>query len=421
MAQFFQMIVVIFSIRLVEDTYSQLVLILVIGIHISDILFALSFLYKFKYSDDDSLHSKDGSMDSDLPMSQLAELFNVNHFIVSQTNPHAALLSSLSLSALNSVWSAPILALAAGAVAFLKDQIRAWLNNCLTLITTTSMIPRSAITRGFTQVLLQEYEGRYNCDVTIFPWRDHSSVLRAFRIFIENPSRDDVLAMISASERNTWSYIPQIKGHCAIEVCLEHCVQHLRASVAKLHESGIYSRWGAQQRHHRDIRANHVMQKRPPSSSSLHGDAQVCDKHSAGSLFSNTAARSIYSASSALLHRQYYDHEREMTKREHSRAGRVPSFFTSPSQTDLEVSVESSVSDLDKGSSTANIKIERTFDSDISDKFRESTGACHMDDDSWRTNEVYAKSLDNRIPLQTCTYSYIFQACNPLPVLANSF
>ena len=110
-----------------------------------------------------------------------------------------------------------------------------------------------------------------------------------------------------------------------------------------------------------------------------------------------------------------------MTKREHSRAGRVPSFFTSPSQTDLEVSVESSVSDLDKGSSTANIKIERTFDSDISDKFRESTGACHMDDDSWRTNEVYAKSLDNRITLQTCTYSYIFQACNPLPVLANSF
>ena len=46
---------------------------------------------------------QDGSMDSDLPMSQLAELFNVNHFIVSQTNPHAALLSSLSLSALNSV------------------------------------------------------------------------------------------------------------------------------------------------------------------------------------------------------------------------------------------------------------------------------------------------------------------------------
>jgi len=30
----------------------------------------------------------DGSVHQDLPMNRLAELFNVNHFIVSQTNPH---------------------------------------------------------------------------------------------------------------------------------------------------------------------------------------------------------------------------------------------------------------------------------------------------------------------------------------------
>src|SRR5712664_3297012 len=30
----------------------------------------------------------DGSVDSDLPMARLAEMFNVNHFIVSQVNPH---------------------------------------------------------------------------------------------------------------------------------------------------------------------------------------------------------------------------------------------------------------------------------------------------------------------------------------------
>ena len=44
MAQFFQMIVVIFSIRLVEDTYFQLALFFIIGIGISNISFALSFL-----------------------------------------------------------------------------------------------------------------------------------------------------------------------------------------------------------------------------------------------------------------------------------------------------------------------------------------------------------------------------------------
>jgi TAG lipase / steryl ester hydrolase / phospholipase A2 / LPA acyltransferase len=30
----------------------------------------------------------DGSVDNDLPMAKLSELFNVNHFIVSQVNPH---------------------------------------------------------------------------------------------------------------------------------------------------------------------------------------------------------------------------------------------------------------------------------------------------------------------------------------------
>src|SRR5947209_11351791 len=30
----------------------------------------------------------DGSVDNDLPMTRLAEMFNVNHFIVSQVNPH---------------------------------------------------------------------------------------------------------------------------------------------------------------------------------------------------------------------------------------------------------------------------------------------------------------------------------------------
>lgn len=33
---------------------------------------------------------RDGSLEVDLPMIQLKELFNVNHFIVSQANPHIA-------------------------------------------------------------------------------------------------------------------------------------------------------------------------------------------------------------------------------------------------------------------------------------------------------------------------------------------
>jgi len=37
----------------------------------------------------------DGSVGSDLPMNRLAELFNVNNFIVSQVNPHVVLFVSV--------------------------------------------------------------------------------------------------------------------------------------------------------------------------------------------------------------------------------------------------------------------------------------------------------------------------------------
>jgi predicted acylesterase/phospholipase RssA len=37
----------------------------------------------------------DGSLENDLPFRQLSEMFNVNHFIVSQTNPHLVPLMTL--------------------------------------------------------------------------------------------------------------------------------------------------------------------------------------------------------------------------------------------------------------------------------------------------------------------------------------
>jgi hypothetical protein len=60
------------------------------------------------------------------------------------------------------------------------------------------------------QVILQEYEGRSNCDVTIFPWRDHVGVAHAFVNFIENNTREEIEDMSAASERNTWSRMPQV-------------------------------------------------------------------------------------------------------------------------------------------------------------------------------------------------------------------
>jgi TAG lipase/steryl ester hydrolase/phospholipase A2/LPA acyltransferase len=61
----------------------------------------------------------DGSVENDLPMQRLSELFNVNHFVVSQVNPHALFLAGTSLS--NDGLSRLI--------QFLKSQLKGYIKN----------------------------------------------------------------------------------------------------------------------------------------------------------------------------------------------------------------------------------------------------------------------------------------------------
>jgi TAG lipase/steryl ester hydrolase/phospholipase A2/LPA acyltransferase len=67
-------------------------------------------------------HASDGSVGNELPMNQLSELFNVNHFIVSQVNPNSALFSTLSVDA--NAGSSPLFWSVVGVLRFLKAQCR---------------------------------------------------------------------------------------------------------------------------------------------------------------------------------------------------------------------------------------------------------------------------------------------------------
>ena len=69
----------------------------------------------------------DGSMEADLPMQQLSEMFNVNHFIISQANPHAVLFASYRQK--STVFTGILTAAIQNVVTFLKDQLRSWLAN----------------------------------------------------------------------------------------------------------------------------------------------------------------------------------------------------------------------------------------------------------------------------------------------------
>jgi len=169
----------------------------------------------------------DGSMEQDLPMQQLSEMFNVNHFIISQANPHAVMFAS-TMSQQKGVWTNPVNGMVGAVLLYLKNQLRSWLRDVVELIGTQRVTPLYATQRIFReQIITQEYVGR-NSDISLIPWQGHRNLFSAFLHCIYNPNGIEFYEWINAAERETWKYIPAIKSHIAEEITLDRCVQRLR-------------------------------------------------------------------------------------------------------------------------------------------------------------------------------------------------
>lgn len=165
----------------------------------------------------------DGSVDNDIPMTRLAEMFNVNHFIVSQVNPHVVPFlakeeESIAAQAQGSTSTA------AGA--------SAWLHNMTTLAKGEALhrmhvmaelgIFPNTLTKAVS-VLSQKYSG----DITIFPEISYTDFPR----MLSNPTKESMLQAMLCGERATWPKMSRIRNHCAIELALDDAVQKLRARI----------------------------------------------------------------------------------------------------------------------------------------------------------------------------------------------
>jgi len=193
-----------------------------------------------RYESAETAGFSDGSMEQDLPMQQLSEMFNVNHFIISQANPHAVMFASYNH--LRRIWSNPISGFVNAVLSFLKDRCRSWLAHIVELVGARRFAPQHATSRGImAQFFVQEYEGR-NCDISLIPWLNHRSLFSALMHCLYNPVEEELYDWIAAAERETWKHLPAIKSHIAEEITLDHCVQRLRKRL--LSES-----WGKRRTH----------------------------------------------------------------------------------------------------------------------------------------------------------------------------
>jgi TAG lipase/steryl ester hydrolase/phospholipase A2/LPA acyltransferase len=162
----------------------------------------------------------DGSVDNDLPMTRLSEMFNVNHFIVSQVNPHvvpflskeedviAPEMQQGSALVAGSGWMANAASLARGEVLH-RLQVLADIGIFPTYVTKL---------RG---LLNQRYSG----DINIFPAISYAD----FPKVLSNPTTEYMLGCLLTGQRATWPKLSRIQNHLAIELALDDTIQKLTA------------------------------------------------------------------------------------------------------------------------------------------------------------------------------------------------
>lgn len=154
----------------------------------------------------------DGSLKSDLPIMRLRRLHNVNHFIVSQTNPHVIPFMTRKAGGEGGVLHS--------ARHFAFQTGRNIAKNVIDLA--KGSLPLGPAHRHLdvaSSILAQEYRG----NITIFP---HRSLWRFMRVTV-NPKLEDVERFILEGERATWARLSMIRNQVLIGQALDRCVERL--------------------------------------------------------------------------------------------------------------------------------------------------------------------------------------------------
>jgi NTE family protein len=154
----------------------------------------------------------DGSLQSDLPMRRLGELYNVNHHIVSQTNPHVV--PFITNQRTKEGW-----------LGFLTRQVKAeaqYRSKQMLKLASYGIDPGilKQTLEGALSLVEQEYYG----DVTI-----HSRVrAKDYYRLLKNISTEEYLDWVLEGERAAWPKIAMIRDQTTIGQTLEDCIIRLK-------------------------------------------------------------------------------------------------------------------------------------------------------------------------------------------------
>jgi NTE family protein len=162
----------------------------------------------------------DGSVSDDLPAKRLARLYGVNHYVVSQTNPHVIPFVTDGHRKQNTLG---LLAEAS------RRTAREWFNT-VTLIADRTDKKNGAITRA-TSVLRSIVNQDYVGDINILPDYTFQNPLTLLNF----PGEKQVQRLIESGERCTWPKLEMIRQQTLISRKLDAILaQYKKASELRI-------------------------------------------------------------------------------------------------------------------------------------------------------------------------------------------
>jgi predicted acylesterase/phospholipase RssA len=162
----------------------------------------------------------DGSVARDIPKEGIATLFNVNYFIVSQTNPHvipfykappSPLVHKKGQGLLATLW-----------FAWCKEW-RHWLVKLYRF----NLLPKKGAAAVPYLMATQSYEG----NITIFPIGNVLHALPDFINITANPSVEHMAYVLAKAQRRTWPFLTQIYCVTEIERTLQEELRQLQSEI----------------------------------------------------------------------------------------------------------------------------------------------------------------------------------------------
>ncbi|CUG91518.1 patatin-like phospholipase, putative [Bodo saltans] len=162
----------------------------------------------------------DGSVARDLPREELSTTFNVNYFLVSQTNPHVIPFLRKPPSPIVHKKRSGIFKRCWFAVC---SEARHWLLKSYRV----GLLPKS----GGAEVPYLMATQCYSGDITILPIGSVWSAIPDFINLTSNPSEEHMAYVISNAQRRTWPHINQIRWITCVERALLREYEHLSFAV----------------------------------------------------------------------------------------------------------------------------------------------------------------------------------------------